>query len=83
MTSRIPDGARVEMPDGKSWSVVRRHEMPRILTKHDTGERLLYVFFFADSGEIRRAEVPPDFPDPATLPRRALVDLWCLAMLMG
>ena len=76
MNDPPPDAIRLAMPDGHSWRVVRRHEMARILTRRDSTDRRLYVFFFADSGAVRRAEVPPDFPDPATIPAREIVDLW-------
>jgi hypothetical protein len=79
MTGPPADARRVVMPDGGSWGVVRRHEMARILTRRDSAERRLYLLFFADDGEVRRAEVAPDYPDPATLPDAALVDVWRLA----
>jgi hypothetical protein len=79
MSGPPPDARRVEMPDGTSWRVVRRHEMARIRTRRDTAERKLYVLFFADDGRFRRAEIPADFADPATAPVSDLVDLWRVA----
>ena len=79
MTEPTPEALRVEMPDGTSWRVVRRHEMARIRTRRDQTDRRLYLFFFADEGTVRRAEVPPDFPDPMTIPAQDLVDLWVLS----
>ena len=79
MSGPVPDALRVEMPDGASWRVVRRHEMARIRSRHDQTDRRLYVFFFADTGAVRRAEVPPDFPDPMTIPAQNLIDLWTLS----
>jgi hypothetical protein len=79
MSRPAPDALRVEMPDGASWRVVRRHEMARIRTRHDQTDRRLYLFFFADDGAVRRAEVPPDFPDPMTIPAQDLVDRWALS----
>jgi hypothetical protein len=70
------DAIRLAMPDGHSWRVVRRHEMARIRTRRDSTDRRLFLFFFADSGAVRRTEVPPDFPDPATVSAREIVDLW-------
>jgi hypothetical protein len=67
------------MPDGRSWRVVRRHEMARILTRRDSAERRLYLLFFGEGGSFRRTEVPPDFPDPATLSDDAIIDAWRLA----
>ena len=83
MTGPPADARRVEMPDGQEWRVVRRHEMARILTRRDTAERRLYVLFFADDGAVRRAEVPPDFADPATLDAQELVVLWRAAQSLG
>lgn len=79
MTGPPPDARRVVMPDGLSWRVVRRHEMARIRTRRDSAERRLYMLFFGDDGEFRRVEVPPDFPDPATLSDAAIADVWRLA----
>lgn len=79
MTGPPADARRVEMPDGSSWRVVRRHEMARIRTRRDTEERRLYLLFFADDGRFRRVEVPADFPDPAVAPLTELVDAWQLA----
>jgi len=82
-TGPPPDARRVRMPDGHSWSVVRRHEMARIRTRRDTSERRLYLLFFADGGEFRRLEVAPEFPDPASLTDAALVDAWRKATSPG
>lgn len=76
MSGPPPDARRIEMPDGTSWRVVRRHEMARILTRRDTTDRRLYLLFFGDDGSFRRAEVPADFPDPALAPERDLVEAW-------
>lgn len=76
MTNPPPDARRVEMPDGTSWRVVRRHEMARILTRRDSAERRLYLLFFGDDGSFRRTEVPADFPDPALAPVSNLVEAW-------
>lgn len=70
------DARRVEMPDGSSWRVVRRHEMARILTRRDSTERRLYLLFFGDDGSFRRAEVPAEFPDPTLAPVSDLVEAW-------
>lgn len=58
-----PTARSVFMTDGRWWRIVRRHEMARILTRRDDGERRLFLLFFADDGACRRAEVPPDFPE--------------------
>lgn len=67
---------RVRMGDGAWWSVERRHEMTRLAREdprhpvHAPRERALYLFFHGGDGALRRAEVPPDFPerpDEATL----------------
>lgn len=76
MTGPPPDARRVEMPDGRSWRVVRRHEMARIRTRRDTSDRRLFLLFFADDGGFRRVEVAPEFPDPATLTDAELIDAW-------
>ena len=76
MTGPPADARHIEMPDGTWWRVVRRHEMARIRTRRDTAERLLYLLFFADDGRFRRAEVSPDFPDPALAPASELIDAW-------
>lgn len=76
MTGPPPDARRVEMPDGTSWRVVRRHEMARILTRRDSAERRLYLLFFGDHGSFRRAEVRADFPDPVLAPVSDLVEAW-------
>lgn len=76
MSGPPPDARRLQLPDGSGWRVVRRHEMARIRTRRDTTERRLYLLFFADSGEIRRLEVAPDFPDPASLTDSELLDAW-------
>ena len=78
-----PDARRVEMPDGHWWRVVRRHEMARIRTRRESAERKLYLLFFSDDGSFRRAEVAPDFPDPATLPDATIVAAWQSAQLRG
>jgi hypothetical protein len=78
-----PDARRLQMPDGGWWRVVRRHEMARIRTRRDTTERRLYLLFFADSGEFRRLEVAPDFPDPASLTDAALFAAWSSASSSG
>ena len=78
-----PDARRVQMPDGESWRVVRRHEMARIRTRRDTSERRLYLLFFADRGDFRRLEVAPEFPDPASLTDAELVDAWRKASSTG
>lgn len=79
MSGPPPDAPRLEMPDGTWWRVVKRHEMTRIQTRRDAAERRLYLFFFGDHGVVRRTEVSADFPDPMTLPARAIADLWHLA----
>ena len=76
MNGPPPDARRLIMPDGSSWRVVRRHEMARILTRRDSSERRLYLLFFADAGDFRRAEIPPDYPDLATLPDDVIIDVW-------
>ena len=76
MSGPPPDARRVEMPDGTTWRVVRRHEMARILTRRDSTERRLYLLFFGDHGAFRRAEVPADFPDPALASVGDLVEAW-------
>jgi len=83
MSDPPPDARRLTMPDRRSWRVVRRHEMARIRTRRDTSERRLYLLFFADSGEFRRLEVPPDFPDPASLTDAQLVEAWRMAVSPG
>ena len=76
MSGPPPDARRVEMPDGISWRVVRRHEMARIVTRRDSAERRLYLLFFGEDDSFRRAEVPADFPDPALAPTSDLVEVW-------
>jgi hypothetical protein len=83
MTGPPADARRIEMPDGQQWRVVRRHEMARILTRRDSAERRLFVLFFADGGAVRRAEVPSDFPDPATIGAEELAILWRSAERLG
>lgn len=78
-----PDARRIEMPDGRWWSIVRRHEMARIRTRRDTSERRLYLLFVADGGEFRRLEVAPDSPDPASLTDEELVEAWRAAASPG
>jgi hypothetical protein len=73
------DALRLVMPDGSAWRVVRRHEMTRIRSRGDSGDRRLYLFFFGDEGGVRRVEVPADFADPATIPAREIVDLWLVS----
>jgi hypothetical protein len=71
------DGGRViAMPDGRSWRVVRRHEMARILTRRDSGERRVFLFFFADDGGCRRAEIGSGFPDVAAADADTLAATW-------
>jgi hypothetical protein len=50
--------------------------MTRIRTRGDTAERRLYLLFFGGDGAFRRAEVPADFGDPATLPAETIVEMW-------
>jgi hypothetical protein len=84
MTGPPPvDARRLEMPDGRWWRIVRRHEMARIRTRRDTSERRLFLLFFADDGAFRRAEVAPDFPDPATLTDVELIEAWRSAASLG
>jgi hypothetical protein len=71
------------MPDGRWWRVVRRHEMARILTRRDTGERRVYLLFFGDDGDFRRLEVAADAPDPASLTDAELVVAWQSATSHG
>ena len=80
----IPEDARrLRMPDGRWWRVVRRHEMARIRTRRDAGERRLYLFFFGDGGALRRAEVHADFPDPALADVGELTAVWSAAEVLG
>jgi hypothetical protein len=83
MTGPPADARRVEMDDGQEWRVVRRHEMARIRTRRDSAERQLFVLFFGDDGAVRRTEVAPDFPDPATLDDSELLALWRAAQRLG
>ena len=79
----LPDGGRVlTMPDGHPWQVVRRHEMARILTRRDTGERKLFLFFFADDGGCRRALIDSDFPDVAAADAERLAAAWRTAEVL-
>ena len=50
--------------------------MARILTRRDSGERRLFLFFLAEDGECRRAEVTPDFPDVQLVDPDDLTAAW-------
>ncbi len=71
------------MPDGSTWAVLRRHEMARILTRRDNGDRRLYLLFFGADGAFRRGEIVEDFPDPATAPVAEIIAVWHSAEVVG
>lgn len=56
----------VRMPDGARWLVVRQHEMTQLMTRAAQRERRLFLFFHGEAGALRRATVPPDFPEAPT-----------------
>ena len=62
------------MGDGRWWRVERRHEMAQLMTRRTERERRLYLFFHGDAGALRRAEVPPEFPERPLA--STLRDLW-------
>jgi hypothetical protein len=74
---------RMTMPDGRQWSVMRQHEMTRILTRRDDGTRRLYLFFEDESGACRRAEVEPDFPEPGQAAPDAIRSAWLTADVLN
>jgi uncharacterized protein (DUF983 family) len=54
--------------DHHAWTVERRHEMTQLMTGRTHRERRLFLFFHGPHGELRRAEIPEDFPeDPASV----------------
>jgi uncharacterized protein (DUF983 family) len=66
---------------GKSWTVERRHER----TDDDVRPRhadtpVLFLFFTAADGEIRRSEIAADFPDDPSA--RLLESVWRFAEVM-
>lgn len=66
--------------NGMSWTVERRYEtVPSVLSRrHD--EPKLFLFFSAGSGEVRRNQIPEDFPeDPAP---RLLESVWRTAEVL-
>src|SRR5205085_688554 len=62
---RMAELGRVRMPDGRWWTVERRHEMTQLLRRGRERERRLFLFFTNDRGATRRAHVPDDFPADA------------------
>ena len=52
--------------DGHRWEVVRRHEMAQLMSRRRYRDRKLFLFFYGSNGELRRSEIPEDFPqEPA------------------
>jgi uncharacterized protein (DUF983 family) len=49
--------------DHHAWTVERRHEMTQLMTARTQRERHLFLFFHGPHGELRRAEIPEDFPE--------------------
>jgi uncharacterized protein (DUF983 family) len=52
--------------DGQAWEVERRHEMVQLMPRTAHRERELYLFFHGPGGELRRSEVPDEFPEEPT-----------------
>ncbi len=66
--------------DHHPWTVERRHEMTQLATRATQRERRLFLFFHGPHGEVRRGEIPPDFPiDP---PPNVLEVVWRFAEIL-
>lgn len=62
------------------WVVERRHEMTQLATRATQRERRLFLFFHGPQGELRRGEIPADFPaDPTPA---ALEAVWRFAEVL-
>ncbi|HXC26172.1 MAG TPA: DUF983 domain-containing protein [Gemmatimonadaceae bacterium] len=66
--------------DNIPWVVERRHEMTQLMTRTAHRERRLFLFFQGPHGELRRAEIPEDFPEDP--PPAALENVWRFAEVL-
>ena len=62
------------------WVVERRHEMTQLMTHTTQRERRLFLFFKGPHGELRRGEIPEDFPEDP--PPDALEAVWRFAEVL-